>query len=334
VITCRVVRCRFWVLGVCAACCVAVPALAQGTAGPGASARGAQEEARALAYAGVEAYEAGDFVSADQKLRRAYALVPVPAVGLWSARALVKLNRLVEASRRYLDVSRSSYAAGDADVQKQAKRDAERERAELLPRIPRLRIELRGATGADVRVTIDGIPTAASALSEPILVNPGDHWIEAQQGTLRSQAQLTLAAGETKSAPLALAGAATSSDLASVEAPLAEPRDAANASDDMWRTVGWVGVGVGGATLVGSALAGIIAYSQLSEFDCDGDTCQSDNATDVATYNGLRTFSTIGYITGSVLTGAGIFLLLQHRTPDRELSLRLGPGSATLGGRF
>ncbi|HKO94867.1 MAG TPA: hypothetical protein VJU61_27125, partial [Polyangiaceae bacterium] len=313
-------------------CSVAAPAWAQEAAGRGAPARDAHEEARALAYAGVEAYEAGDFVAADQKLRRAYALVPVPAVGLWSARALLKLNRLVEASRRYLDVSRSSYAAGDADVQKEAKRDAERELQGLLPRIPRLRIELKAAAGGDVRVTIDGIPTATSALSEPILVNPGDHWVEAQQGTLRSQAQLTLAAGETKSAQLELDGAATSSGLAGTELPLAESR--ASGSDDLWRTVGWVGVGVGGATLVGSALAGIIAYSQLSEFDCDGDTCQSDNATDVATYNGLRTFSTIGYITGSVLTGAGIFLLLQHRTPDAELSFRLGPGSATLGGRF
>jgi len=279
----------------------------------------------------VEAYEAGDFVSADQKLRRAYALVPVPAVGLWSARALWKLNRLVEASRRYLDVSRSTYAAGDVGVQKQAKRDADRERAELLPSIPQLRIELNGASDGEVRVTIDGIPTAASALSEPIAVNPGDHWIEVQRGTERSQAQVTLAAGETRSVRLE-----HGEDIPSSTAPSGAEALAADAHgrNDAWTTVGWVGIGVGGATLVGSALAGIIAYSQLSEFDCDGESCQSDNAGDVATYNGLRTFSTIGYIAGGVLTGAGIFLLLQDRTPDAELSLRIGPGSATLGGRF
>jgi len=326
-----VVGCRFWALGVCAACLAAAPAFAQVAGGSDARSSGSHEEARALAYAGVEAYEAGDFVSADQKLRRAYALVPVPAVGLWSARALGKLNRLVEASRRYLDVSRSTYAAGDADVQKKAKSDAERERAELLPRIPDLRIELSGASGSDVRVTIDGIPTAASALSEPIAVNPGDHWIEAQRGTQRSQVQVTLAAGEAKSVRLELADEGRSS------ASKASPADAqgrARERSDAWTTVGWVGVGVGGATLVGSALAGIIAYSQLSEFDCDGESCQSDNSGDVATYNGLRTFSTIGYIAGGVLTGAGIFLLLQDRTPDSELSLRIGPGSATLGGRF
>lgn len=313
----------------CAACLAAAPAFAQDL-GSGAHASGAQEEARALAYAGVEAYEAGDFVAADQQLRRAYALVPVPAVGLWSARALTKLNRLVEASQRYLDVHRSTYAAGDAAVQKQAKRDAERERAELLPRIPQLRIELKGALGSDVRVTIDGIPTAASALSAPIAVNPGDHWIEAQRGTQRSQAQVTLAAGETKSARLELDGAPSSSGPSTAD----QSHGSADQGGDLWRTVGWVGVGVGGATLVGSAVAGIIAYSQLSEFDCDGQSCQSDNASDVATYNGLRTFSTIGYIAGGVLAGAGIFLLLQHRTPDAELSFRIGPGSATLGGRF
>ena len=310
----------------CAACLVAAPAFAQVAAGGDAPASDAHEEARALAYAGVEAYEAGDFVAADQKLRRAYALVPVPAVGLWSARALCKLNRLVEGSRRYLDVSRSTYAAGDADVQRQAKRDAERERAELLPSIPQLRIELNGAAGSDLRVTIDEIPVAASALSEPIAVNPGDHWIEAQRGTERSQARVTLAAGETKSARLELEDVASSSGPSGAEA--------SHGRNDVWRSVGWVGVGVGGATLVGSALAGIIAYGQLSEFDCDGETCQSDNADDVATYNGLRSFSTVGYIAGGVLAGAGIFLLLQHRTPEAELSFRIAPGSATIGGRF
>lgn len=283
----------------------------------------------------MEAYEAGDFVGADQKLRRAYALVPVPSVGLWSARALWRLNRLVEASRRYLDVSRSTYAAGDANVQKKAKADAERERAELLPNIPELRIEVGGASGSDVRLAIDGIPTAASALSEPIAVNPGDHWIEAQRGTQRSQVQVTLAVGEAKSVRLELAGeGVASSTWSSAAGSPADAHGRAREHDDVWTTVGWVGVGVGGATLVGSALAGIIAYSQLSEFDCDGGSCQSDNSGDVATYNGLRTFSTIGYIAGGVLTGAGIFLLLQDRTPDGELSLRIGPGSATLGGRF
>jgi len=55
---------------------------------------------------------------------------------LWSARALVQLNFLLAASQRYREVSTSTLLAGDAAVQQQAKEDAARELAGLLPRIP------------------------------------------------------------------------------------------------------------------------------------------------------------------------------------------------------
>jgi hypothetical protein len=54
--------------------------------------------ARTLGYDGVKAYNAGDYAVADQKLEKAYRVLKVPSLGLWSARTLVKLGRLVEAS--------------------------------------------------------------------------------------------------------------------------------------------------------------------------------------------------------------------------------------------
>ncbi|HEY4160327.1 MAG TPA: hypothetical protein VGM29_19580, partial [Polyangiaceae bacterium] len=46
--------------------------------------------ARELGTAGVEAYQGGDFLTASDELERAYRVRRVPALGLWSARALAK----------------------------------------------------------------------------------------------------------------------------------------------------------------------------------------------------------------------------------------------------
>lgn len=89
-------------------------------------------------------------------------------------------------------------------------------------------------------------------------------------------------------------------------------------SGAVWRTSGWIAVGVGGSALLSSGVAGLIAYGQLDEFDCSADPCRSSSADDIDTYNGLRTFSTIGYIAGGLIAGAGAWMLLEHREPTRH----------------
>src|SRR5262245_41613860 len=73
--------------------------------------------ARDLGSAGVKAYQEGDYATATEKLEKAYALLPMPSLGLWSARALAKQNKLVAASERYLEVGRLEVSGGDAEVQ-------------------------------------------------------------------------------------------------------------------------------------------------------------------------------------------------------------------------
>src|SRR5690606_14260666 len=84
--------------------------------------------ARKLGTSGVEAYQAGDYQGASEKLERAYATLKVPTLGLWSARALIKLNRWVEAAERLLAVTRLD-ASGDVQVQQAARAEAEQELA-------------------------------------------------------------------------------------------------------------------------------------------------------------------------------------------------------------
>ena len=84
----------------------------------------ARAAARKLGYEGVAAYEAEHYDVASEKLEKAFAVLQAPSLGLWSARALVKQDKLLEAVERYLATSRLSLSGGDLAVQKRAKADA------------------------------------------------------------------------------------------------------------------------------------------------------------------------------------------------------------------
>src|SRR6516164_5582103 len=102
--------------------------------------------ARQLGNAGVDAFQAGDFVAASEKLEKAYAILKAPSLGLWSARALKAIGKHIEASERYLEVTRLDAAGGDVSVQRKAQLDASLELDALRPKIPSLSIRLQGAT--------------------------------------------------------------------------------------------------------------------------------------------------------------------------------------------
>src|SRR5262245_61208540 len=124
--------------------CVVSSLLSTAPAGA-ASGQPERERARTLGYAGIRAYAAGDYPSASTQLEESYALLPVPSLGLWSARALVKLGKLIEAEQRYRGVLGLSVADDAPPVQHAARATAELELAELLPRLPALRIRVLGA---------------------------------------------------------------------------------------------------------------------------------------------------------------------------------------------
>src|SRR4051812_32633181 len=103
-----------------------------------------RDAARALGLSGVEAYQAGNYDAASDKLEKAYALMNVPSIGLWSARALAKRNLLVEAANRYFEVASLQLPQGDAAVQRQAQVDAQTELELLRSQIPKLAIRVGG----------------------------------------------------------------------------------------------------------------------------------------------------------------------------------------------
>jgi pentatricopeptide repeat protein len=89
-----------------------------------------------LGYEGVEAFQANDFEAAEDKLRRAFAVVKVPTLGLWLARALAKNGRWVEAAEVYREVSRLEPTEGKVEAQREAQRAAAGELETLAGKIP------------------------------------------------------------------------------------------------------------------------------------------------------------------------------------------------------
>src|SRR5262245_32884810 len=86
----------------------------------------ARAAARTTGYEGVAAFEQGRYEEAHEKLDRAYELMRVHTLGLWSARAMVKRGLLVAAAERYLEVARMPVVHGDAAVQSEARDTAAR----------------------------------------------------------------------------------------------------------------------------------------------------------------------------------------------------------------
>ena len=205
-------------------------------------------EARKIGYAGVEAYQAGDFATAHDRLETAFQMLRVPSLGLWSARALAKLGKLVEAEARYLEVIRLPTSVGDEAIQEQARQDARNERAELARRIPSVLVRIEGAPAAEVAVTIDGAPLTGSAVGESHLVNPGRHRIEGVRATARASAEVVAAEGEQKEAVLRFAAAtADASGTPAGDATLTAPRADGASATATKRTAGWAMVVAGGA---------------------------------------------------------------------------------------
>ena len=117
--------------------------------------------ARQLGYQGVEAYQAGDYKTAQDKLGRAFDVVKVPTLGLWLARALTKNGRWVEAAEVYREVSRLEISEGKVEAQQEAQQAAASELDELAAKIPAIVIMIEGAQANQVVVEIDGVQVPA-----------------------------------------------------------------------------------------------------------------------------------------------------------------------------
>ncbi len=312
-----------------------------------------RERARELGYSGMRAYAARDYVLASEQLEQAFAVLPVPSLGLWSARALGKLGKLVEAEQRYRAVSGLAVAPAEPAAQHEALATAQLELGEIQGRVPRLSIRIVGAAAADVLISIDDVRLAAAHATEPQRVNPGRHVIAAIRGGDRSEVAVTSSEGRADEVVLRFTAPAASvatppEDAGETPAPsLTEPVMAADSgaavpgdSRTAWRTAGWIGVAVGGAALVTSAVTYGLARDRYDTLN-DSGLCTEESCTpeaDLGSYDTLRTLNLVTLIAGAALGAGGAAILIIDPGAAREgevgLALSLSPGGAALSGCF
>jgi hypothetical protein len=288
--------------------------------------------ARKLGYSGVEAYQAGDYKTAQQKLEKAYRVLRVPSVGLWSARALVQLGQLVEASERYQELARlSATETGDPAVQKKAVAEAANELKALLPRIPSVTVQVEGADAAAVKVTIDGKAILPELVGEPLPVNPGKHQVAAARGAEHVELELSLAEAEQKPAVLRFGSAGAPTTVAPAVAPsgpaLSTDTDSAPSSKlGTQRTLAIVAGGVGLAGVVVGTIFGLKSKSlhDDAEGSCDGSVCSDQSGVDAGNdAYAAGTISTVGMVVGALGLGGGVALWLMAPRSSQTVGARV-----------
>lgn len=313
--------------------------------------------ARELAKQGLQAYDAGRYDEAVEKLSKAYEVVHVPTLAVNEARALAKLGRLIAASELYLEATRIPSEKSWQSTQTEAQRDAEKERSELLPRIPRLKIILKGASSSDVAVTIDGAAVPQALFDAEQLVDPGERHVEGKRGsevvkqsvTVKESdhAQVMLQFAQTGVAATPLGSNVPSQPTQTAQPVLTTSSLTAPPPSDQKRgsgqkVIGWTSLSLGGAGLVLGTVSGILASSKRSSL-LDSNTCSADGrhcspaqASDVNAYNSLRTLSSVGFIAGGVLAATGVTLLLTAPKQESQppVGLWLSPNGATVFGGF
>ncbi|MBX3188285.1 MAG: hypothetical protein KF819_14800 [Labilithrix sp.] len=314
----------------------------QASAAPSAAQR---ETARRLMDEGKERMRAGDTERAVEAYQKAHDLMHVPTTGMALARAQLATGRLVEARDVALEVVRMVRENGEPAVFEKARRDARALEANLKPRIPTVRIVVKG--GPATRVTVDGTEVAPLLLGEPVAMNPGKHTIVARNadGT-EKQADVQLAERDVKEVELALPvphPAVIASEPASPRPSLAP----APSRDERTTPANVLLVGGFGLAVAGLAVGGVTGALTLSKAgevkaQCENNICAPEARRDLDSASSLATISTIGFAVAGVGAVCGVVGLLLPRTTtetalqsrDGRAAVWVGPGSVGLRGSF
>lgn len=307
--------------------------------------------ARSLAREGFEALKTDDFVTAEDRFRRADALVHAPTLVVDHARALVGLGRLVEAHERYSLVLREGVSPNAAWPWKRAYADAQKEIEVIKQRLAWLTIEIAGPTApTEPEVSVDGKPIPAAAVGVRRATDPGERTIKAgAQGFYSKEETVVLGEGAEQTVrfeleampPEAVAAAAPpeAQGSPSDQAPAA-PSPAEPAADN---TLAYVALGVGGAGLVAWGVSGIFFLKERSVLaeNCTNDECDQDQQQHKDRYDTLGWISGISAAVGIAGAAAGVTLLLlnepstsQAQTPAVQVTPYFAGDSVGVTGQF
>lgn len=297
-------------------CATASPCLAAGDEAPSES---AIKDARALAYQGQEAYEAGRYEQAVEAARAAQRLVAAPTLSLLEARSLRQLGRLLEARAQYR-MAASPLPSHSSEAFHLARQAALAELLSLEDELPYLVLELRSSRGDTPRpqVTVDGARWSSESFGVWVAQDPGEHVVEAAFGARIERHVVRLAPRDRQRLLLG----APVDDGSKLRAPLAISAFGVSA----------IGLGAG----IGFAVHGGNLRNEL-DASCPEGICPQSRADTLRNYRTVRDLSTAGYVVSAVGAATGVIVLALPTSKRRETgtpSLTVGAGALHLGGGF
>ena len=318
---------------------VTIPALAA----PSAAQR---ETARRLMDEGKERTRAGEKERALEAYRKAHDLMKVPSTGIALAKAHLALGHLIEARDVALEVVRMPRDTSEPAVFEKARKEAKELEASLKPRIPTVKIIVKG--GPATRVNVDDGEVAKLLLGEPVAVNPGKHVISALNAdNVEKRADVDLAERDAKEIELTLP--VPKPAVVQVDPPKPSAARGAERPVTTERTTGasvlvFGGLGLAVAGLAVGGITGALTLSKAGgvKAQCANGVCDPSVKSDLDSAESLATISTIGFAAAGGGLVLGVIGLLLPRTKvesalqstERSAAVWIGPGGAGLRGSF
>ena len=217
--------------------------------------------ARAMFEEGVLFVEAGDFVQAEDRFRRALALRESPVIVYNLASTLVERGKVVEAVELLRKLSR------DPHVDEEMRQSATDLQTQASARIGRLRVTVEGGAAEDV-VTLDRQPLMAAQLGVDIPVDPGSHELQVRRGETvvdTQTAEIAPGAGYEVTLRGDAAALSPSAVAAASVAPTALPAPPPKAADDDRPITSTWWFWTGAAVLAGAAVATAVILASDSD---------------------------------------------------------------------
>jgi hypothetical protein len=309
-------------------------------------------DAKDLFTRGRELRAKGDCAGAVPLFRKAIDLYPS---GLGSVRNLAEceeqLGHYASARRAWVDLKRALLTIDDKKYEGWSQ-DAEAGAARLAPKLATLTVDVSYATpdgqaalSKGVTVTLDGEMLASELVGTALERDPGRHVVRVAGDRVQEPQQkaVDLVAGDNKHVALRVVvkspSLPESTPPGNDTIPAAHPTEGAVNEDtgSTSRTLAWVAISVGAASLVGAGVSLGLRQSALSdaERDCGPSwpTCppgaQRLVDSDVSRGQTASTMVTVLSIVGAVGLTTGIVLLATSHGHSQQSRLIITP---TLGG--
>jgi hypothetical protein len=293
--------------------------------------------AESLFRAGRALMEQKNYAQACPKLAESFRLDPGTGALLALAFCHEGEGKLASAWSDFAEVATRSKQEGRADRADLARGKMK----ELEPRLPMLTIAIApgGEKIRDLEIKRDGTVVGSGSLATAVAVDPGQHVINATApGHKPFSETISLGVGDKRTATVPLLDAADVPAAAVASASMAASDESVTASGGMPPTR-IAGLAIGGLGVVGIAIGSVfglraISLNKTSQADCTTDSFCNPQGKDAR--NDARsagTVSTLAFVGGGVLVGAGVtlFALSGSRRSGPSVALEGVPPTSGLG---